>query len=89
MPKKNEKKPAKTCPVSKEDFFKKAKPIQVLFQDSEGNLIGSATATLKEFSTGSYGWYFSGKITPTVEGTALETQTGLNMTAVGSKPVTE
>jgi hypothetical protein len=42
-------------------------------------------AEVKEFSTGSLGWYLNGKTTVEVGGTPVSVQIGLNLTIVGSK----
>ena len=68
-----------TCPISRDDFRGKAKPITVT--------IGSIPmqAEVKEFSTGSLGWYLNGKTTIEIDGKAVSVQIGMNMTIVGSK----
>lgn len=71
---------AKTpCPVSRAEFRAGAKPIKV-----EINGI-PMMAEVKEFSTGSFGWYLSGKTTIEVGGKAVSVQIGANMTVIGSK----
>ena len=45
------------------------------------------TAEPREFSTGSFGWYFTGKVSITVNGKTLPVQVGCNLTVVGSKDV--
>ena len=42
-------------------------------------------ADKREFSTDSFGWYYNGKTTVTVDGKVLSVQVGLNLTVVGSK----
>ncbi len=42
-------------------------------------------AEVKEFSTGSLGWYLNSKATIDVGGTLVTVQIGLNLTIVGSK----
>jgi hypothetical protein len=42
-------------------------------------------ADVKEFSTGSLGWYLSGKTSVSIGGTPVSVQIGLNLTIVGSK----
>jgi hypothetical protein len=70
---------AKTsCPISRSDF-RKAKPISIKIGDIP------FLADVKEFSTGSLGWYLNGKTTIDVGGTMVSVQIGLNMTIVGSK----
>ena len=67
------------CPVSKTQFLEKAEPVKIT--------IGSAEliADKREFSTGSFGWYYNGKTTITVDGKLLSVQIGMNLTVVGSK----
>jgi hypothetical protein len=67
------------CPISKTQFLEKAEPVKVSIGGSE------MTADRREFSTGSFGWYFNGKTTVTVDGKPLAVQVGLNLTVVGSK----
>jgi hypothetical protein len=42
-------------------------------------------ADVKEFSTGSLGWYLNGKATLEIDGKPVQVQIGLNLTLVGSK----
>jgi hypothetical protein len=67
------------CPISRADFRAKAKSVPVTI--SGVPLI----AEVKEFSTGSLGWYLNGKTTIDVDGTPVSVQIGLNLTIVGSK----
>jgi hypothetical protein len=68
-----------TCPVSRAEFRSKAKPISVT--------IGSIPmqAEVKEFSTGSLGWFLNAKTVIDVDGKSVPVQIGLNLTIVGSK----
>ena len=68
-----------TCPISRGDFRGKAKPVTVTI--GEQKLI----AEVKEFSTGSLGWYLNGKTTIEIDGKPVSVQIGLNLTIVGSK----
>jgi hypothetical protein len=43
------------------------------------------TAEVKEFSTGSFGWYLNGKTNVDVGGKLVTVQIGMNLTVVGSK----
>lgn len=70
---------AKTCPISKDDFFAKAEPLKLEINGAP------MFAAPKAFSTGSFGWYLNGKTTITVDGKALTLQIGANFTVVGSK----
>jgi hypothetical protein len=70
---------AKPCPVTRAEFRTGAKPLKV-----EINGI-PMSAEVKEFSTGSFGWYLNGKASVDVGGKPVNVQIGLNMTVVGSK----
>lgn len=68
-----------TCPVTRAEFKEKAKPVTV-------NINGiPLQAEVKEFSTGSLGWYLNGKTMIDVGGTPVSVQIGMNLTIVGSK----
>lgn len=72
--------PAKTtCPISRQDFKKNAKPVEI----SINGIPLSADA--REFSTGSLGWYLNGKTTIKIGDTPVSVQIGMNLTIVGSK----
>ncbi len=68
-----------TCPVSRSEFRANAKPIVIKVGEVP------LQAEVKEFSTGSLGWYLNGKTTIDVGGTLVSVQIGLNLTIVGSK----
>ena len=40
---------------------------------------------IREFSTGSFGWYVNGKASIVVDGKPIQCQVGMNITVVGSK----
>jgi hypothetical protein len=67
------------CPISRPDFRAKAKPISVT--------IGSMTqmAEVKEFSTGSLGWYLNGRITLEIDGQHVPVLINASLVIVGSK----
>lgn len=68
-----------TCPISRKQFTEQAKPIEI-------NINGvPMSAEVKEFSTGSLGWYLNGKMTIKIGDTPVTVQIGMNMTIVGSK----
>jgi hypothetical protein len=67
------------CPVSRTQFLEKAEAIKVVINGQE------IIADKREFSTGSFGWYYNGKISVSVDGKPLSIQVGLNLTVVGSK----
>jgi hypothetical protein len=66
-------------PVTRTQFLEKAEPVKVTINGQE------IVADKREFSTGSFGWYYNGKITIPVDGKSLSIQVGLNLTVVGSK----
>lgn len=68
-----------TCPISREEFRANAKPITVQI----GQI--PLAAEVKEFSTGSLGWYLNGKTSIEVNGVPVAVQIGMNLTIVGSK----
>jgi hypothetical protein len=68
-----------TCPITRNDFRTKAKAVTVKVGDVP------LQAEVKEFSTGSLGWYLNGKMTIDVGGTPVSVQIGMNLTIVGSK----
>lgn len=68
------------CPISRAEFREHAKPVSVVI-----NGLPALLAEVKEFSTGSLGWYLNGKATIEVGGKPLSVQIGLNLTVVGSK----
>ena len=70
---------AKPCPISRSKFREAAQPVRV---EINGNAM---MAEVKEFSTGSFGWYLNAKTTIDVGGTPVNVQIGMNMTVVGSK----
>jgi hypothetical protein len=67
------------CPLSKTQFLEKAEPVKITINGVE------IVADKREFSTGSFGWYYNGKVNISVDGRPLSVQVGLNLTVVGSK----
>ncbi len=70
---------AKSCPITRDQFREHAKPVQVTINQIP------MIAEVKEFATGSLGWYLNGKSTIEVDGKPVSVQIGLNLTIVGSK----
>jgi hypothetical protein len=68
-----------TCPISRADFRGSARPVTVQINGIP------LQAEVKEFSTGSLGWYLNGKTIIEVGGTPVSVQIGMNLTIVGSK----
>ncbi len=67
------------CPINRDDFLKQAVSIEI---DIGGTKM---TASPREFSTGSFGWYLTGKAVLTVNGKPIPVQVGTNLTVIGSK----
>ena len=71
---------AKThCSVTRAEFHAHAQPIEVTVNGVP------MLADVKEFSTGSLGWYLNGKSTVRVGDKPVTVQIGMNLTIVGSK----
>jgi hypothetical protein len=71
---------AKTnCPVTRKEFQDGAKPVELTINGIP------MLAEVKEFSTGSLGWYLNGKTTVKIGEKTVTVQIGMNMTIVGSK----
>ena len=67
------------CSITREEFRSKAKPVSVVINSVP------LQAEVKEFSTGSLGWYLNGKTSIEIDGKLVSVQIGLNLTIVGSK----
>jgi hypothetical protein len=67
------------CPINRSEFRTLARPVTITI----GNV--PLVAEVKEFSTGSLGWYLNGKTTVEIDGKPVSVQIGLNLTIVGSK----
>ncbi len=67
------------CPVSRAEFLRDAQPVEVTIHGIP------MTAEVKQFSTGSLGWYLNGKATVKVGDKSVSVQIGMNLTIVGSK----
>ena len=68
-----------TCPVTRKQFTDGAKAVEVIVNGVP------LIAEVKEFSTGSLGWYLNGKTTIKVGDVPVSVQIGMNLTIVGSK----
>jgi len=74
--------------MAKKTSYRDAKSpasLQVVVLDNEGREWGRLYATSKDFSTGSVGFYASGKVVNPANPEA-KYQSGLTFTLVGSKP---
>lgn len=67
------------CPVTRPEFRTGARPVSITIDGV------THSAEVKEFSTGSLGWYLNGKTTVEIGGKRVSVQIGLNLTLVGSK----
>jgi len=71
---------AKTsCSINRDEFRNQAEPLEIVV-----NGIPMA-AEVKEFSTGSLGWYLNSKSSIKVGEKLVTVQIGMNLTIVGSK----
>lgn len=71
---------AKTnCPITRAEFTAHAKAIKIMVGDVP------MMAEVKEFATGSLGWYLNGKTVIDVNGKSVSVQIGMNLTIIGSK----
>jgi hypothetical protein len=71
--------PKTSCPVSLSTFLEKAEALKVVINGQEMH------AEVKQFSTGSFGWYMNQKMTVQIDGKPVQVQIGMNMAVVGSK----
>ena len=69
-----------SCPITLADSRAHAKPIPITIGNNPPQL-----AEVKEFATGSLGWYLNSKVTVEIDGVRVPVQIGLNLTIVGSK----
>jgi len=67
------------CSIGRKQFLDSARPLKVVINDVPLH------AAIKEFKTGSFGWYLNGKMMVDVDGVSVNVQIGLNLTVVGSK----
>lgn len=68
-----------TCSITRSEFTEKAQAVEITINGIP------MIAEVKEFSTGSLGWYLNGKSTIKVGDKTVTVQIGMNMTIVGSK----
>ena len=67
------------CPIGREAFKANAKPVLLEINGQK------VQATVKEFSTGSFGWHHGDKVMLQVGDQVLRCQVGLTLTVIGSK----
>lgn len=68
------------CEITRTDFLKHAKSIKIIVDGGE-----PIEVEVKQFSTGSFGWYFSGKVKVKVGNKEVRTQANLSFPIVNSK----
>jgi hypothetical protein len=69
-----------TCPITRAQFRAKAKPVTITINNGT-----PMELEVKDFSTGSIGWFANTKVTIEVDGIRLPVQANLMLTVVGSK----
>lgn len=70
----------KKCPISRKGFLEGAKPLPITVDGQS-----RSPAEPKEFSTGSFGWFHSDKMTIIIDGIPVKVQMNITMTVIGSK----
>jgi len=70
---------AKSCSITRAEFLKEAQSVDVVVAGIP------MMAQVKEFSTGSLGWYLTGKTNLKMGDKVVSVQIGMNLTIVGSK----
>lgn len=65
--------------ISKADFKEHAKPVELVVDGQKMSL------DAREFSTGSLGWGYHGKLTIQINGKPVKVQASINLMVVGSK----
>jgi hypothetical protein len=71
--------PKTVCPINRDQFTDQAKPLEIIINGEKMHV------PVKEFSTGSLGWYLNKKMDIKIGDVPVSVQIGLNMTIVGSK----
>lgn len=69
------------CPISREDFLEEAKGLLIKVGPD-----ASVVAGVKEFNTGSFGWYTNEKTTVIVGDVPCKVQMNVQLVLIGSKP---
>jgi len=73
----------KACPIKKKDFLSGAQSMTVEVAGQTFDL------SPRSFSSGSVGYYATGKVSVVVDGVVVPLQLGLNLTVIGSKEAKE
>ncbi len=67
------------CPITREQFHNTAKPLTLTIDGK------TLVLTVKEFSTGSFGWFSNDKVVIEVDGVPCKVQPSISLVVVGSK----
>ena len=67
-----------TCPIGRQQFLDKAKPLTLVIDGKQ------MVIPLKEFSTGSFGWFTNDKFSIEVDGVVLKIQPSISLVVVKS-----
>lgn len=67
------------CPITRAEFREHAEPLTLVI---DGN---KQFATVKEYDSGTLGWWFGEKITIEINGEPVRVQCSINLMVVGSK----
>lgn len=68
------------CPITREEFLEEAKGLVLKVGDN------SVVAGVREFTTGSFGWYTNEKTAVTIGGVVCKVQMNVQLVLIGSKP---
>jgi hypothetical protein len=68
-----------TCPIGRQEFLEAARPITILINNVP------LLAEVKDFNTGSLGWYLNTKTVIEINGQAVPVQINASLIVVGSK----
>ena len=68
-----------TCPVTLTQFLEKAEPLSVVINGQE------MIADVKQFGTGSFGWFLNTRMVVQVDGKPVSVQIGMNLAVAGSR----
>jgi len=74
----NEGRNGKSCPIGRDRFLKNAKPLTLVIDGKQ------MVIPLKEFSTGSFGWFTNDKFSIEVDGVVLKIQPSISLVVVKS-----
>lgn len=82
-------KKTKSCAITRKDFLELAEPIAINILSGENHSSNLIIDDIREFSTGSFGFYCNGKFTVMVGDKKITCQLNGSLIVVGSKDQTE